>query len=320
MGDATGSTFSFASRPGGRGARFGVLRMRSVGPVLSVVAVIVVIWYAGSVWLNSQWTIDQAARTGVELTFTDILRDTMDQRRPKLPPPHQVAGVLWDGVAGHPVTSPRSLVWHSWITVQATLTGFGLGLVVGILMAVGIVYSRVLDLSLMPWAVISQTIPIIALAPMIVVLSNSLGLGDRLGVENRLVSKTIIAAYLSFFPVFIGMVKGLRSPEAAHVDLLHTYSANTWQSFVKLRLPASVPYLFASLKVSIAAALVGAIVGELPTGAVEGLGARMLVASQFGQPLLMWGALFAAAIVAGLLILLVGVIQKAADARMGIRL
>jgi NitT/TauT family transport system permease protein len=292
--------------------------MSRAAPVLVVVAAILAIWYAGSVWLNSQWTLDQAARAGVEVGLSDILRDAMNQQRPKLPPPHQVAGVLWEGIAGQPVTSPRSLVWHSWITVQATLTGFALGLVLGILMAVGIVYSRVLDLSLMPWAVISQTIPIIALAPMIVVLSNSLGLGERLGVENRLVSKTIIAAYLSFFPVLVGMVKGLRSPEAAHVDLLHTYSASGAQAFWKLRLPASVPYLFASLKVSIAAALVGAIVGELPTGAVEGLGARMLVASQFGQPLLMWGALFAAAIVAGLLILAVGAIQKAADARMGV--
>ena len=292
---------------------------RQVLPVLAVVAAIFVLWYAGAVWLNSQWTLDQAARTGAELTFGDIVRDTMEQRRPKLPPPHQVAQVLWEGIAGQPVTSPRSLVWHSWVTIQATLSGFALGLAVGVLMAVGIVYSRVLDLSLMPWAVISQTIPIVALAPMIVVLSNSLGLGDRLGIENRLVSKTIIAAYLSFFPVLVGMVKGLRSPEASHVDLLHTYSANSWQSFVKLRLPASVPYLFASLKVAIAAALVGAIVGELPTGAVEGLGARMLVASQFGQPLLMWGALFAAAIGAGLLILGVGVIQKAANARMGVR-
>jgi NitT/TauT family transport system permease protein len=251
--------------------------------------------------------------------FTDILQGTMNQDRPKLPPPHQVGAALWEGITGEPVTSKRSLVYHAWITVQATFTGFLLGLVVGVLLAVGIVQFRVLDLSVMPWAVISQTIPIVALAPMIVVLSNSLGLGERLGLDNRLVSKTIIAAYLSFFPVLVGMVKGLRSPEASHLDLLHTYSASGSQTFWKLRLPASVPYLFASLKVAIAAALVGAIVGELPTGAVEGLGARMLVASQFGQPLLMWASLFMAAIVAGLLILAVGVIQKMADARMGVR-
>jgi NitT/TauT family transport system permease protein len=293
--------------------------MRKTLSVLTVLLIIVAIWYAGAVWLNSQWTLDQAARAGTQVTFSEVVADTMSQQRPKLPPPHQVAAALWDGIAGEPVTSKRSLVYHAWITVEATFTGFLLGLVVGILLAVGIVQFRVLDLSVMPWAVISQTIPIVALAPMIVVLSNSLGLGDRLGIDNRLVSKTIIAAYLSFFPVLVGMVKGLRSPEASHVDLLHTYSASGAQAFWKLRLPASVPYLFASLKVAIAAALVGAIVGELPTGAVEGLGARMLVASQFGQPLLMWASLFMAAIVAGLLILGVGAIQKVADARMGVR-
>ena len=296
------------------------MAMRSSAlPILTVLGLILAIWYVGSVAMNQKWTRDQAARAGVELSFAEIVADTMNQRRPMLPPPHQVASALWSGVVDNPVTSPRSLVYHSWVTIEATLAGFFLGLAVGVLMAVGIVYFRVLDASLMPWAVISQTIPIVALAPMIVVLSNSLGLGEMLGVENRLVSKAIIAAYLSFFPVLVGMVKGLRSPDAMQLDLLATYSATGAQGFFKLRLPASVPYLFASLKVAIAAALVGAIVGELPTGAVEGLGARMLVASQFGQPLLMWASLFAAAIVAGLLILLVGGLEKAAVRRMGVR-
>ncbi|MFN3292789.1 MAG: ABC transporter permease [Gemmobacter sp.] len=288
-------------------------------PVLTVLGLIVAIWYAGAVLMNMAWTLDQAARSGQDLTFGQIVADTMTQRRPLLPPPHQVAQALWDGVAGEAVTSKRSLVYHALITVEATLSGFVLGIVVGIALAVAIVYSRVFDASVMPWAVISQTIPIVALAPMIVVLSNSLGLGERLGLDNRLVSKTIIAAYLSFFPVLVGMVKGLRSPDAMQTDLLATWNATGWQSFVKLRLPASMPYFFASLKVAIAAALVGAIVGELPTGAVEGLGARMLVASQFGQPLLMWASLFMAAIVAGLLILVVGGIERAANRRMGVR-
>jgi NitT/TauT family transport system permease protein len=288
-------------------------------PVLTVLGIILAIWYVGAVLMNMGWTLDQAERSGQDLTFGQIVADTMAQRRPLLPPPHQVAAALWDGVAGEPVTSKRSLVYHAMVTVEATLSGFALGIVVGIALAVAIVYFRVFDASVMPWAVISQTIPIVALAPMIVVLSNSLGLGDKLGLDNRLVSKTIIAAYLSFFPVLVGMVKGLRSPDAMQTDLLATYSATGWQSFVKLRLPASMPYFFASLKVAIAAALVGAIVGELPTGAVEGLGARMLVASQFGQPLLMWASLFMAAIVAGLLILTVGGIERAANRRMGVR-
>jgi NitT/TauT family transport system permease protein len=291
--------------------------MSRVLPVLVVLGAIVMVWYLGAVAMNSKLTLDTAKRQGVELTFTQVVADTMDQRRPRLPPPHQVAAALWEGVAAEPPLSKRSLIYHGLVTLQSTATGFALGLVVGMLLAVGIVYSRVMDLSVMPWAVISQTIPIVALAPMIVVLSNSLGLGERLGVENRLVSKTLIAAYLSFFPVLVGMVKGLRSPDAMQLDLLSTYGASGAQGFWKLRLPASVPYLFASLKVAVAAALVGAIVGELPTGAVEGLGARMLVASQFGQPLLMWASLFAAAILAGGLILVVGGIERAAVRRMG---
>lgn len=288
-------------------------------PVLTVLLAILGIWYLGAVWANSAWTYDQATRSGTEVTLAQVLADTMSQNRPMVAAPHQVAAALWDGVTGEPVTSKRSLVYHAWVTIEATLAGFGLGIVLGVGLAVGIVYSRVMDGSVMPWAVISQTIPIVALAPMIVVLSNTLGLGDKLGIENRLVSKAIIAAYLSFFPVLVGMVKGLRSPDAMQLDLLSTYSATGFQSFLKLRLPASMPYFFASLKVAIAAALVGAIVGELPTGAVEGLGARMLVASQFGQPLLMWASLFMAAIVAGLLILVVGWIERTANRAMGVK-
>lgn len=294
-------------------------RIRGSLPVLTILGLIVVIWYAGSVGMNARWTLDQAARAGTVPTLMQVVTDTQGQTRPMLPPPHQVASAIWDGITGQPVTSKRSLVYHAGVTLQSTLTGFALGIVLGVALAGGIVYSRVMDLTVMPWAVISQTIPIVALAPMIVVLSNSLNLGAALGVENRLVSKTIIAAYLSFFPVLVGMVKGLRSPDAMQLDQLATWNASGWQGFLYLRLPASLPYFFASLKIAIAAALVGAIVGELPTGAVEGLGARMLVASQFGQPLLMWASLFAAAIAAGGLILTVGVVQRAADRAMGVQ-
>ena len=287
--------------------------------VLGVLAVIVAFWYAGAVWLNAAWTHDQAARAGVEVSFGQLLADTMVQQRPVLPPPHQVAGELWKGVTGQAVTSKRSLVYHGYVTLVATFWGFGLGTALGVLMAMGIVRSRTLDLGLMPWAVISQAVPVVAIAPMIVVLSNSLGFGERIGVSNALVSKTIIAAYLSYFPVLVGMIKGLRSPDQMQLDLLKTYNASDLQGFGKLRLPASVPYLFASLKVAIAASLVGAIVGELPTGAIEGLGARMLIGSQFGSPIIVWAALFAAAILAGVLILAVRGLEGVVVRRRGMR-
>ena len=289
------------------------------GPVLAVLAVIVALWYLGAVWLNAAWTYDQAARAGTEVSFGMLLADTMVQGRPVLPAPHQVVAELWKGVTGYAVTSKKSLVYHGYVTLVATFSGFLLGTALGILMAVGIVRSRTLDLGMMPWAIISQTVPVVAIAPMIVVLSNSLGFGEQLGVSNALVSKTIIAAYLSYFPVLVGMITGLRSPDQMQLDQLKTYNASEMQGFLKLRLPSSVPYLFTSLKVAIAASLVGAIVGELPTGAIEGLGARMLIGSQFGSPIIVWAALFAAAILAGLLILVVRALETVVIRRMGVR-
>ncbi len=282
--------------------------MRNVLPVLTVLCVIVGIWYLGAIWMNSAWTLDRADGP---LTWRQIVADTMSQDRPRLPAPHQVGAELYDTVIDKKITSKRSLVYHGWITLSSTLTGFALGTLVGIGMAVAIVYSRTAQMSLMPWAIISQTIPIVAIAPMIIVVLGSMG------VEGRAVPKAIISAYLCYFPVLVGMVKGLRSPDAMQLDQMKTWSANAWQTFWKLRLPSSVPYLFTSLKIGIAAALVGTIVGELPTGAIQGLGARILIGDQFGNPLMIWSALIAAAVLAGALVTVVGLLQRVAMARMG---
>ena len=230
--------------------------------------------------------------------------------RPRLPSPHQVMAELYDSVIDKRITSKRSLVYHGWVTLSATLAGFAIGTGLGILLAVGIVYSRTMDKSVMPWAITSQTIPILALAPMIIVMLGAIGI-------QGLLPKAVISAYLSFFPVVVGMVKGLRSPEAMQLDLLRTYSATPSQGFWKLRLPASVPYLFASLKIGISASLVGAIVAELPTGARAGFGARMLVGDQYGQPILTWAALFGAAITAAALVGILSLLERLTLRRMG---
>ncbi|MFP1643327.1 ABC transporter permease [Pontitalea aquivivens] len=284
--------------------------MRSVLPVLVVVLAILVVWYGAAVWLNSAWTYDQAARAGTHPTLVDVVNDTMAQERPVLPAPHQVARGLWDGVAGQKITSKRSLVWHGWVTLSATLLGFGIGTGLGIVLAVGIVHSRAMDLSVMPWAIASQTIPILAIAPMVIVVLASVGV-------TGILPKAVISAYLSFFPVLVGMVKGLRAPDGMQLDLLRTYNAGRGQTLWKLRLPASLPYLFASLKVGIAASLVGAIVGELPAGATAGLGARLLSGSYYGQTIQIWAALFAAAALAAGLVVIVGAIERATLKRMG---
>ena len=185
-----------------------------------------------------------------------------------------------------------------------------MGTALGVGLAIGIVYNLAMDKSVMPWVITSQTIPILAIAPMIIVVLNAVGI-------SGLLPKALISTYLSFFPVVVGMVKGLRSPEAAQLDLMHTYSASSAQSFWKLRWPSSMPYLFTSLKIAIAISLVGAIVGELPTGAVAGLGARMLAGSYYGQTIQIWSALVMASALAASLVMIVGVAQTYMLRRMG---
>ncbi|KQU91916.1 ABC transporter permease [Ensifer sp. Root31] len=279
-------------------------------PVGTVVALLIVVWYIAVVFLNAPFERDTAARAGTEISFSQIVHNTMAQERPVLPAPHQVIAEIWDTTVNKPITSKRSLVYHAWITLSATLLGFGIGAVLGILLAIGIVHNRAMDRSLMPWVIASQTIPILAIAPMIIVVLNAIGI-------SGLLPKALISTYLSFFPVVVGMVKGLRSPEAIQLDLMHTYNASQAQAFWKLRWPSSMPYLFTSLKVAVAISLVGAIVGELPTGAVAGLGARLLAGSYYGQTVQIWSALFMAAALAAVLVMIVGFAHTAVLKRMG---
>ncbi|ETX30147.1 ABC transporter permease [Roseivivax isoporae] len=304
---------------------------RALVPVLTVVAVLVAFWYLACIPMNAGAAVQQAARADIAVSpesaaerrqmggLALALRNpgvavagAFGQERARLPAPHQVAAELWSGVAGQSVTSNRSLVYHAWVTLSATLLGFVFGTGLGIALAVGIVHSRVMDMSVMPWAIVSQTVPIIAIAPMIIVVLYSVGI-------QGIVPKAIISAYLSFFPVVVGMVKGLRSPDAMQLDLLSTYGASARQVFFKLRLPASMPYLFASLKIGIAASLVGAIVGELPTGASAGLGARLLAGSYYGQTEQIWAALLAATVLAAACVGALGAVERVLLGRMGMR-
>ncbi|MEM6616092.1 MAG: ABC transporter permease subunit [Pseudomonadota bacterium] len=308
--------------------------MTRILPILTVLLGIIGIWYAAVAPMNIKGALDVAQRGGEIVTpetpreraetgvFELMLRNPAyiaggySLERPRLPTPNQVANELWKTTGAMVMRgrtmSKRGLIYHGWITLQSTLYGFALGTLFGILGAVAITYSRTFEMSLMPWAIISQTVPIVALAPMIIVLSS------QVGIEDRNVPKAIISAYLCYFPVLVGMTKGLRAPTREQLDLLRTYNTPGLQNFLKLRLPTSLPYLFTSLKIGIAAALVGTIVGELPTGAISGLGARILIGDQFGNPLAIWAALFAAAILAGLLVTLLGAVQTVVLRRMGV--
>jgi NitT/TauT family transport system permease protein len=283
-----------------------------VWPILAVLVVIIAAWYAAALLMNRTLAVEEAARKGEVLTTNEMWLKSYRLDKPLLPAPHQIVTEIWNSTATMSITSKRSLVYHAWITLSATLLGFGLGTVLGIALAVGIVHNLAMDKSMMPWVIASQTIPIMAIAPMLIVVLNAIGI-------SGLLPKALISTYLSFFPVVVGMVKGLRSPEIIQLDLMHTYYASRTQLFWKLRFPAAIPFLFASLKVGIAISLIGAIVGELPTGAVAGLGARLLSGSYYGQTIQIWAALFVSSIVAGLLVFAVGGIERLVYRMMGAR-
>ena len=284
--------------------------MRSLVSICVVVGALIFIWYLAAFSLNSTWALDKAKRAGLEMSSKELILDTWSQDKPKLPAPHQVGVELWKTTIEKKITSKRSLIFHSWITLSSTLLGFLIGTSLGILLAIGIVHNNAMNMSVMPWAIASQTIPILAIAPMIIVVLNSIGV-------QGLLPKAIISSYRCFFPVVVGLVKGLRSPDKIDTDLLHTYNASSVQKFWKLKLPTSIPFLFASLKVGVSASLVGAIVGELPTGAVRGLGARLLAGSYYGQTIQIWSALIMAAMLAAALVGILALLQKLTLKRMG---
>lgn len=282
-------------------------------PVLTITAIIIVIWYVAAILLNAPFQRDQDKRDDVvSRTTTDFILATWAQPKPTMPAPHQVAEALYKNVFTVKVTSARSLVYHSWVTLSSTLLGFAMGTVLGVMIAVGIVHVPALDKSFLPWIIASQTIPILAIAPMIVVVLSSINV-------TGILPKALISAYLSFFPVAVGMVKGLRSPEVMHLDLVHTYNATRWQTFWKLRVPASIPFFFTSIKVAVAASLVGAIVGELPTGAVAGIGSKLLAGSYYSQTIDVWAALIAGSVVAVLLVTVVDIASRLVAKAMGAR-
>jgi NitT/TauT family transport system permease protein len=175
-------------------------------------------------------------------------------------------------------------------TAGEALTGFAIGTVSGFLMAVLFHHFAPVRRGLLPYVIASQTVPIIAIAPMIVV-----GLG-RAGAPPWL-SKSIIAAYLTFFPVLINVLRGLESADRDALALLRSYAATPVQIFFKLRLPASVPYLFTALKISATACVIGAIIGELPVGSTNGIGVQLVVGAQYNtfQPGFLWATILVAA-------------------------
>ena len=259
-------------------------------PIATVLLGVLLLWYAGAVWLNAPGAIERVlSPRGTDWGWADLVQTTLNMQRPVLPSPLQVAQDFWSSLVDWPVDSPRNLLFHVAVTAHSSLLGFAMGTLLGLLLSAGIVHSRTLDRALMPWIVASQTIPVLAIAPIVLVILGSLGFS---GVWP----KAVIAMYLCFFPVTVAMVQGLRSPQQIDTELLYTYAASRWQAFWLLRLPAALPFLFPALRVGIAASLVGAMVAELPTGAQAGLGAKLLLGSYYGNTVAIWSALLMSAL------------------------
>ena len=170
----------------------------------------------------------------------------------KLPSPHSIAEELW--------TSRSLLLRHTWVTLKEVLIGFSIALASGVLLAGLIHRSRTLERVIYPSVIASQTIPIIVIAPLLLIW---LGYGMQ--------HKVIVVALISFFPIVVNSVDGLKSADPDMIRLLRTLGASRWQVFTKVQVPNSLPFMFSGIKIGITVSVIGAVIGEW-VGSSEGLG------------------------------------------------
>ena len=235
--------------------------LRMLATAFAAVVLVVLLW-EGYKWLGQQ-TDDLVPGTGIEfLVSTDDLT---------MPHAKDILGELVSDVRDGRSTLPMSLylLKKAWFTLQEAAIGFFLGLVVGLSLAVLMLRWRVVERGLLPWINVSQTVPLIALAPIVVTWG-------RLNDLPDLFSISLIAAYLTFFPVAVSALRGLQSPNAADVELMRSYAASWRTTLFKLRLPAARAFLFPALKIAATLSVVGAIVGEISIGTKTGLGRAIL--------------------------------------------
>ncbi|SLM65142.1 MULTISPECIES: ABC transporter permease [Dickeya] len=282
-----------------RGRYLGDFRQQ-VLPVAVVALCLTLVWYLLAVALNAPGVIERMADGA---RWREVLAATLTMSRPVLPAPHQIVLDIWASLTQWPPGSPRNLLLHTAVTASAALTGFVMGVVLGGLLGVAIVHSRTLDKALLPWIVASQTVPVLAIAPIVLIILGSLGI-------TGLLPKATIAMYLCFFPITLAVVQGLRAPQKLELELVHTYAASRIDTFWLVRLPSALPYVFPACRVAIASGLVGTMVAELPTGAQAGLGARLLTGSYYGNTLQIWSALVMASLLGLGLTALVSLIER----------
>jgi NitT/TauT family transport system permease protein len=258
-------------------------------PVLVVFLLLILAWYAFAAWFNLNYLniheMDVDPAGWKKMAATEKLYKALSTGQPVMPTPIQTVADFFDRLRQGVNADGNGLVADLYWTGRASVFGFLLGTAVGVCLATLFMTSRILAQSLMPYVVASQTIPIVALVPAIIV---TLGLGLR--------SEVLISAYLAFFSITISTYKGLQSVQPVAFELMRSYAARPWQVFLKLRLPAALPFVFTGLKIGVTASLVGAIIAELPSGSPHGLGQAFLNASQYSLNIQLWSTMLSAAL------------------------
>jgi NitT/TauT family transport system permease protein len=260
---------------------------RAAGRAASFVVVLAVLWglWEGYRWLGIRYSI----------TWPFPVDDVT------MPPITKIVGALFDPLQPDGPPLIRILLDNVLFTAKEAATGFALGASIGFALGIVLAHSRVLQRGFLPYIIASQTVPILAIAPMVVVWLGSEGLPAWFSVA-------VIAAYLTFFPVAINTLRGLHAVDARAIELMRSYAASPWSVLWKVRVPSALPYIFAALKVSATASVVGAIIGELPASIQDGLGGAILNFAQYYsfQPQNLWATnLVAAALGIGFFVIVV---------------
>jgi NitT/TauT family transport system permease protein len=260
---------------------------RRVLSFIGILLLLAVLWEGMKLLGGDPWRFAVGVGASTDVLFTPPLSFGFAN---DLNMPH-----LWDIAAAFLRPARRNgpllatiLVGAALFTMREAAVGFAMGALLGFLLGTLCAHSPLLERGLMPYVVASQTVPILAVAPMVVVW-----------LQAGWWSVAIIAAYLAFFPVTINTVRGLRSPDPQALELMRSYAASRWTALWKLRLPAAVPYIFTALKISATTSVVGAIIGELPSGLSDGLGGAILNFNQYyiSGPAKLWATIVMTALV-----------------------
>lgn len=261
--------------------------LRSILALVTFFLIVGVAWEVFKWIFGDPWRFENILGTGASYFHQPPFR-LIQATDVQLPHIWDIAYALTEPVQRNQDTSLLAyLLGAAAYTWAEAAIGFALGTFIGVVLASIFIHSLLAERAFVPYVIASQTIPIVALAPIIVV-----------GFGRGLTSVVIIATYLTFFPVTIAMMRGLRAPDPRALELMRSYAASRWSIYRKVRLPASVPYLFTALKIAAAASVVGAVIGEGPGGVKDGLGRAIVNFNQqyITGPEKLWGTIVVASL------------------------